>query len=216
MDVTATPMETLLKRFQLFKLPTLKGAENAVDCESWLEDIDQLFDSLDYSDDHRISLVVHQLQEFYKRFFPISYRKDKGAEFATLRQGNLNIEEYVAKFDSLLKFVPHIADNEEKKTDQFINGLKPEIFTLVNTRRPDNFVDAMNQAKGAEADTGASHSFISKQFVLMHALPSEPLPAIVVVTSPLGGGIVSMKLVRNCELCFEWNMIELDFIVLGL
>ncbi|XP_073121416.1 uncharacterized protein [Henckelia pumila] len=155
------------------------GTENAVDCESWLEDIDQLFDSLDYSDDRRIRLVIHQLHgvakswwmsmkramenrgtvvnwnlfkiEFYKRFFPVSYRKDKVAEFSTLKQGNLNIEEYVAKFDSLLRFTPHIADNEEVKADQFINGLNPKIFTLVNTGRPNNFADAMDQAKGAEA-----------------------------------------------------------------
>ncbi|XP_073120517.1 uncharacterized protein [Henckelia pumila] len=140
-------METLLKRFQSFKPPTLKGTENAVDCESWLEDIEQLFDSLDYIDDHRIWLVVHQLQGIAK----ISYRKDKGAEFATLRQGNLNIEEYKAMFNSQLRFAPHIADNEEAKADQFINGLNLDIFTLVNTGRPDNFADALNQAKGSEA-----------------------------------------------------------------
>ncbi|XP_073137357.1 uncharacterized protein [Henckelia pumila] len=63
----------------------------------------------------------------------------------------MSIEDYVAKFDSLLRFAPHIADNEEAKADQFINGLHPDIFILVNTGRPDNFSDAMDQAKGAEA-----------------------------------------------------------------
>ncbi|XP_073121972.1 uncharacterized protein [Henckelia pumila] len=129
----------------------LKGNENAVDYECWLEDIDQLFDSLDYSDDRRIRFVVHQLRDVAKSWW-ISMKKelenrDKGAEFATLRQGNLNIEEYVAKFDSMLKFAPHFADNKEAKADQFINGLNPKIFKLVNTGRLDNFFDAMNQAK---------------------------------------------------------------------
>ncbi|KZV54725.1 Glycine cleavage T-protein family [Dorcoceras hygrometricum] len=38
MDVTLTPMEKLLTRFQSFKPPTLRGIENAVECEScaWL------------------------------------------------------------------------------------------------------------------------------------------------------------------------------------
>ncbi|XP_073133931.1 uncharacterized protein [Henckelia pumila] len=139
MDVTATPMKTLLKRFQSFKAPTLKGIENAVDCKSWLEDIKHFFDSLNYIDDRGIRLVVHQLQ--------VSYRKYKEIEFATLRQGNFNIEEYLAKFDCLLRFAPHMADNEESKADQFMNGLNPDIFTLVNTGRPDNFADALNQAK---------------------------------------------------------------------
>ncbi|XP_073121400.1 uncharacterized protein [Henckelia pumila] len=147
MDDTITPMEALLKRFQSFRPPYLNRKENLVDCESWLEDVDQLFESLDYSDDRRVRLIMHQLQgvakswwmttkrakenkgtaitwalfraEFYKRLFPVSYRKDKGAEFANLRQGSMSIEDYVAKFDSLL--------------------------------RPDNFFDAMDQAKGAEA-----------------------------------------------------------------
>ncbi|XP_073152202.1 uncharacterized protein [Henckelia pumila] len=141
--------------------------------------MDELFHSLDYTDERRIRLVSYQLQgvaknwwtttrranenqgtavtwslfktEFFKRFFPISYRKEKGSEFVNLKQGNLSIEDYVSKFDSLLRFAPHVADNEEAKADHFINGLNPEIFTLVNTERANNFADAMDQAKGAKA-----------------------------------------------------------------
>ncbi|XP_073120509.1 uncharacterized protein [Henckelia pumila] len=81
----------------------------------------------------------------------VSYRKEKGADFSSLQQGQLNIKEYVAKFIGLLKFAPHIADNDEAQADQFINGLNPDFFTLVNAGRPNNFVDALNHAKGAEA-----------------------------------------------------------------
>ncbi|XP_073153615.1 uncharacterized protein [Henckelia pumila] len=146
-DMTATPMETLLKRFQSFKPPTLKETENSVECESWLEDIEELFESLDYADDRRVKLVIHQLHEVAK----VSYRKKKGAEFASLQQGQFNIEQYVAKFTSLLKFAPHIADSDEAQADQFINGLNPDVFTLVNAGRPNNFADALDRAKGAEA-----------------------------------------------------------------
>ncbi|KZV40367.1 Pol polyprotein [Dorcoceras hygrometricum] len=117
-----------------------------------------------YTDDRRVKLIIHQLHgvgkswwvatkkalenqgtvitwtvfrtAFYQRFFPVSYRKDKGAEFAKLRQGQLNIEEYVEKFTSLLKFSPHVAISDEAQADQFINGLNPDVFTLVNTGRP--------------------------------------------------------------------------------
>ncbi|XP_073120548.1 uncharacterized protein [Henckelia pumila] len=159
-DVTASPMETLLKRFQSFKPPTLKGTKNSVECEGWLEDIEMMFDSLDYADDRRIRLIGYQLQDVAKSWWittkkalenQVSYRKDKNAEFANLKQGNLNIEEYVAKFSTLLKFAPHVAENEEAKADQFINGLNPDVFTLVNAGRPNNFADALDKAKGAEA-----------------------------------------------------------------
>ncbi|XP_073138398.1 uncharacterized protein [Henckelia pumila] len=160
MDVTATPMETLLKRFQSFKPPMLKGTENSVDCENWLEDIEQLFESLDYSDDRRIRMVVHQLHEVSKSWwittkksleYRVSYRKYKGEKFASLKQGQLNIKDYVAKFSSLLKFSPHIAASDEAMMDQFINGLNPDVFTLVNSGRPNTFASALNKAKGAEA-----------------------------------------------------------------
>ncbi|XP_073133611.1 uncharacterized protein [Henckelia pumila] len=156
----SNPMETLLKQFQSFKPPTLQGTENSVDCENWLEDIEQLFESLDYTDYRRVRLVIHQLHGLAKSWWIASkrpfenqvlYRKDKGAEFASLKQGHLNIEEYVAKFTSLLKFSPHIAASDEAQADQFINSLNPDVFTLVNAGRPNNFVDALNRAKGAEA-----------------------------------------------------------------
>ncbi|KZV34381.1 hypothetical protein F511_29496 [Dorcoceras hygrometricum] len=178
-------METLLKRFQYFKPPTLTGTESAIDCENWLEDIEQLFEALDYTDDLRVKLIVHQLHglgkswwiatkkalenqgtvitwavfqtAFYQRFFLVSYQKDKGAEFANLRQGPLNIEEYVAKFTNLLKFAPHVAISDEAQSDQFINGLNPDVFTLVNTGRPNTFADALNRAKSAEAGLLRQH-----------------------------------------------------------
>ncbi|XP_073153142.1 uncharacterized protein [Henckelia pumila] len=159
MSGDANPMEKLLKRFQSFKPPILQGTENAVDCENWLEDIEQLFESLDYTDERRVRLVIHQLHglaknwwveakkafenqgtvitwaifktAFYQRFFPVSYLKDKGAEFASFQQRQMNIEDYVAKFTSLLKFAPHIAANDEAQADQFINDLNPDVFTLV-------------------------------------------------------------------------------------
>ncbi|XP_073138396.1 uncharacterized protein [Henckelia pumila] len=157
MDVTATPMETLLKRFQSFKPPTLKGIENSVECEGWLEDMEMLFDSLDYEDDIRVRFIGHQLHDVAKCWWIKTKRalenreKKRVAEFANLKQGNLNIEEYVAKFSTLLDFAPHIAGSEEAKADQFINGLNPDVFTLVNSGRPNNFADALDRAKGAEA-----------------------------------------------------------------
>ncbi|KZV24164.1 hypothetical protein F511_40707 [Dorcoceras hygrometricum] len=55
-SAAATPMETLLKRFQSFKPPTLTGTESAIECENWLEDIEKLFEALDYTDERRVKL----------------------------------------------------------------------------------------------------------------------------------------------------------------
>ncbi|XP_073153059.1 uncharacterized protein [Henckelia pumila] len=261
-------METLLKRSQSFKPPTWKGTENSVDYDSWLEDIEQLFESLEYFDGRRIRLVVHQLHDVAKGWWIAAKKaldnQEKGAEFASLQQRQLNIEEYVAKFTSLLKFSPHIANNDEAQVYQFINGLNPDVFTLVNAGRPNNFFDGLNHAKGANLvlleynatnvevvmpatnvevylavvifvirqdilrefsrnvvlreqlvefhldqhlslignplkythfsrnhrldrrnPDSASHTFISEQFSILHALPIEPFSTVVSVTSPL-------------------------------
>ncbi|XP_073033707.1 uncharacterized protein [Primulina eburnea] len=153
-------MEMQLKRFQSCTPPILKGTGATDDCENWLDDIEILFDSLEYPDERRVKLIGHQLKEvakswwiatkealehdgtlitweifkveFYRRFFPVSYREDKRIDFETLRQDQLNIEEYVAQFSTLLRFAPHVVGNDEAVTDQFVKGLNPEILTLVN------------------------------------------------------------------------------------
>ncbi|XP_073317247.1 uncharacterized protein [Primulina huaijiensis] len=172
-------MELQLKQFQSFQQPILRGTETYEDCENWLDDIEILFDSLDYPDERRIKLVPNQLQEiarswwiatkrvfaqrgtvitwkvfkaeFYRRFFPGSYREDKRVEFENLKQGQQNIEEYVAKFSALLRFAPLIAGKDEAVADQFIDGLNPEIFALMKVERPHNFADVLTKAKRAEA-----------------------------------------------------------------
>ncbi|XP_073294493.1 uncharacterized protein [Primulina huaijiensis] len=172
-------MELQLKQFQSFQPPILKGTETSEDGENWLDDIEILFDSFDYQDERRMKLVPNQLQEiarswwiatkrvleqrgtvitwkvfkaeFYRRFIPGSYREDKRVEFENLKQGQLNIEEYIAKFSTLLRFAPLIAVNDEAVADQFINGLNSEIGSLMKVKRPHHFADVLNKAKRAEA-----------------------------------------------------------------
>ncbi|XP_075500136.1 uncharacterized protein LOC142538723 [Primulina tabacum] len=178
MGVSEILIETELKRFRSFQPPILKGTETPVDCENWLEDIEMLFEFLGFTDECRVTLIGNQLQEiarnwwlitkgaleqrssritwkifkveFYHKFFPVSYRQDKSAEFSNLRHGHLSIDEYLAQFFTLLRFVPHVARNDEAISDQFIRGLNPEIRTLVNVKQPINFVDTLNRAKRAE------------------------------------------------------------------
>ena len=49
-------------------------------------------------------------------------------------------------------------------------------------------------------DTGASHTFISERFALMHALSVESLLTVVFVSFPLGKDLVSVISVRSCIL----------------
>ncbi|XP_073049522.1 uncharacterized protein [Primulina eburnea] len=152
MDMSETPTETMMKRFQSFQPPILKGTVTSDDCENWLEDIEILFDFLKCTDERRVKLIGQQLHEVAKSWWlvikealeqRVSYRQDKGAEFTNLKQGQLNIDEYLAKFSTLLRFASHVARNDEAIVDQFLNGMNPEILTLVNVERSNNLADAL-------------------------------------------------------------------------
>ncbi|XP_073121093.1 uncharacterized protein [Henckelia pumila] len=177
MDATLTRMEVLFERFQTYNPPTLKGTEDTSACEGWLEEHDQLFESLEYSDERRIKLVVYQLQdsarslwfatkqcleirgiviswqvfktEFCERFLPKSYREDRAGEFVNLQQGNMTVDGYVAKFSNLFRFVPHVNQDEKVQMNLFINGLNPEIYAWIDAGRPNRLADAIDRAKRA-------------------------------------------------------------------
>ncbi|XP_073056890.1 uncharacterized protein [Primulina eburnea] len=166
-------METQMIRFHSFQPPILRGVETPADCETWLEEIEMLFEFLGFTDECRIKLVGNQLREvarswwlvnreaivqrgfmitwklfkveFYQRFVPLSYREDKSAEFANLRQGQLKIEEYLAHFFTVLQFGPQVARNDTAVADQFIKGLNPEIRTLQG-----HFAKSFRRSYGAE------------------------------------------------------------------
>ncbi|XP_073152896.1 uncharacterized protein [Henckelia pumila] len=65
-------------------------------------------------------------------------------------------------------------------------------------------------------DTGASHTFIAKKFVELHALPVERLSSVFTISSPMGKYKTSASIVRGCEIQFDSNAIELDCIVLDI
>ncbi|KZV45744.1 hypothetical protein F511_39940, partial [Dorcoceras hygrometricum] len=39
------------------------------DCENWLEDIEQLFEALDYTDERQVKLIIHQLHGIGKSWW---------------------------------------------------------------------------------------------------------------------------------------------------
>ncbi|KZV23004.1 hypothetical protein F511_16755 [Dorcoceras hygrometricum] len=94
LNAAATPMETLFKRFQSFKPPTLAGIENAIECENWLEDIEKLFEALDYTDDRWVKLIVHQLHGLAAGYCS---KVNAGQHYCSLR-----LVEFLNSFEALV------------------------------------------------------------------------------------------------------------------
>ncbi|XP_073138213.1 uncharacterized protein [Henckelia pumila] len=71
-------------------------------------------------------------------------------------------------------------------------------------------------ATRALLDSGATHSFISKTFVLSRGIPYEILEIGFAVTIPSGEELSTSRLVRNLELLLQGQSVVADFIVLPM
>ncbi|XP_027342998.1 uncharacterized protein LOC113855558 [Abrus precatorius] len=70
---------------------------------------------------------------FLGNYFPRDLKKQKAREFLELKQGNMSIGEYAAKFHELMKYWPHYQhnDGEEDLCAQFEHELRPDIRAAV-------------------------------------------------------------------------------------
>ncbi|XP_027357481.1 uncharacterized protein LOC113866882 [Abrus precatorius] len=71
---------------------------------------------------------------FLGNYFPRDMRKQKTREFLKLKQENMTMGEYTAKFQELMKYWPHYqhGDGEEDLCAQFEHGLRPDIRAAVS------------------------------------------------------------------------------------
>lgn len=67
------------------------------------------------------------LATFYEKYFPVSVRFRKEAEFHRLIQGNKRVANYEAKFIELSRFAPHAVVDEPTRTRKFLDDLRPNI-----------------------------------------------------------------------------------------
>jgi len=76
-------------------------------------------------------------REFLSRYFPEDVRGKKEIKFMELKQGNMSVIEYVAKFVESAKFYPHYnAETAEfSKCIKFENGLRAEIKRAIGYQK---------------------------------------------------------------------------------
>ena len=62
---------------------------------------------------------------FLEKYFPKDIRNKKEMKFLELKQGNMTVAEYAAKFKELVKYFPHYQgrDGKSSKCVKFLNDL---------------------------------------------------------------------------------------------
>ncbi|XP_047336933.1 uncharacterized protein LOC124940453 [Impatiens glandulifera] len=118
--------------FKKLAPPYFDGSIDPLKAEKWIKDLEKLFDVLKCDDAEKVQFTIFQLQgnasdwwelkkqtyerdtstlscdtfkkDFYNTYFPKSLRPEKEMEFINLKQGNMTITEYQARFVDLAKF----------------------------------------------------------------------------------------------------------------
>ena len=74
---------------------------------------------------------------FLNKYFPSNLKDQKEIEFLTLQQGDMTVDEYVARFESLARFSNNLQNQPDEawKSKRFEQGLRPEVIYLVITQR---------------------------------------------------------------------------------
>lgn len=85
-------------------------------------------------------------ERFLRKFFPEDVRGKKEIEYLELKQGNMSVTKYAAKFVELSKYYTHYkyADREFSKCIKFESGLRPEIKQAIGYQRIRRFSDLVD------------------------------------------------------------------------
>ncbi|RHN78855.1 putative nucleotidyltransferase, Ribonuclease H [Medicago truncatula] len=188
-NAEARMLETFMKK----NPPTFKGRYDPDGAQTWLKEIERIFRVMQCTEDQKVRFGTHQLadeaddwwvailptleqegavvtwavfrREFLRRYFPEDVRRKKEIEFLELKQGNMSVTEYAAKFVELSKFYPHYtAENAEfSRCIKFENGLRPDIKRAIGYQQLRVFQDLVNSCRIYEEDTKAHYKVVNER-----------------------------------------------------
>jgi hypothetical protein len=181
--------EQRLDRFIRNKPPTFKGMHDPEGAQDWMQEIERIFRAMDCTDAQRVRLGTHMLigeagdwwdnarqrlevagtmitwaifkGEFLGKYFPEDVRVRKEVEFLELKQGDMTVVEYAAKFGVLIKFSPYynVVDAEISKCIKFENGLRPEVKQFIGCQRIRRFADLVDASRIYDQDSRARNNY---------------------------------------------------------
>ncbi|XP_039787349.1 uncharacterized protein LOC120653738 [Panicum virgatum] len=157
--------------------PIFRGSKEPLDADFWLRAIEQNFGLIQCNDQEKVNYAAHQLRdaagawwhgymaqvgeghqvtwaEFREAFrayhIPKSVLNIKRNEFRRLRQGNKPVMEYINTFNYLTQYALEDINTDDKKQDNFMNGLSLKLQYHLSTTDFRDFNDMVSKAIKAE------------------------------------------------------------------
>ncbi|XP_028093728.1 uncharacterized protein LOC114293801 [Camellia sinensis] len=154
---------------------TFVGGIEPLKAETWLLEIEKLFEVFLCTETQKVLLATFTLKDkarrqwlliqntnenmtwarfneiFYDKYFLQCFWDRKVFEFQELKQGRMSIVEYEAKFTELARFVPHMVDTDYKNAHKFEGGLDLDIFDRVGVLKLPTYVEVLDRSLMDEA-----------------------------------------------------------------
>ncbi|XP_028127142.1 uncharacterized protein LOC114323682 [Camellia sinensis] len=152
------------------KPPQFHGGLDSLKAETWVLDIEKLFEVFPCSKTQKVLLATFTLEDkarrlwmlmrennkdigwarfleiFYDKYFPQCVRDRKVSEFMERKQNSMTVAEYEAKFTELARFAPHVVDTDDKKARHFEGGLRDDILEKVNVLKLETYIEVLDRA----------------------------------------------------------------------
>ncbi|XP_057972696.1 uncharacterized protein LOC131160832 [Malania oleifera] len=156
------------------------GSVDLIQAKNWIEEIEKILDVLNCTKKQKVAFatfkltgkaerlwkLVKMLEEhrltpmvlmwarfkdiFFEWYFLTTVKNAKMEEFISLEQGQLSVQQYVAKFQELSHFASFMIPDEAKKAWKFQRGLKKEIRKQTVIWQMQDFATLVDKATIAE------------------------------------------------------------------
>ncbi|XP_038976913.1 uncharacterized protein LOC120107632 [Phoenix dactylifera] len=171
----AQRMDSCYERFRRLNPPMFEGGADYLAAETWIREIEEMFDALQFPEDVKIRLAIPMLKGnakfwwtamratfegddeqltwdgfkdiFYDQYFPKSVRLTKENEFLSLMQSeNMTVLEYANKFNELGRFCPRLMEDDQSKANRFEQGLRYGIRSRLSVLIFNSYRDVLDRA----------------------------------------------------------------------
>ncbi|XP_061341065.1 uncharacterized protein LOC133287457 [Gastrolobium bilobum] len=169
-----------LKDFRNFQPPTFEGGDDPEAATRWMQMIEHIFERMGCPEAQKTDYASYQLigealtwwtgarallqaqnvdltwavfrRVFLDKYFPKAMRRMKLTELLSLKQDNVTVNEYAAKFGQLMEYANFDRNiyDEEWQVEKYESGLHPKICKLILTSANHTLPELINQSRQME------------------------------------------------------------------
>ncbi|XP_073046071.1 uncharacterized protein [Primulina eburnea] len=142
-------LEKAYDRFKRMNPFEFVGSADLLIAMEWVKAIEAIFDYLHFEDNNRASCAMFLLTKTARIRWEAT---KKVKEFLELKHGNLNVNDYILKFDEGCLFVPFIASNDKDRGEHFMRGLRAKIRRDVRMSKATTYKEIVEKSLLEEHD----------------------------------------------------------------